>query len=197
MSQKLQTTSRLTTRELCQHLALSYGTLLRWRRRARNGAPLLRRPGPKKLGALPFEQLRWEVQQLVHKKKRTAGSGPLYLKYRDSISRRYLTRLISQQRRNQIQGRRRRLTRITWKEPNLAWSIDATEYPRDKTGRKLWVIATRDLASRYSFEPLVTIDPNAQQVASYLTKLFHRHGLPLFFKRDNGSLFNNQSVNEL
>ena len=197
MSQDIQTTSRLTTRELCQHLALGYGTLLRWRKRARNGAPLLRRPGPKKLGALPFAQLRQEVEHLLHRKKRTAGSGALYTKYRDSISRRDLTGLINQQRRNQIQQRRRHLTRITWKEPNLAWSIDATEYPRDKTGHKLWVIATRDLASRYSFEPLVTLDPSAEQVAAYLLQLFHRHALPLFLKRDNGSLFNNQWVDEL
>jgi hypothetical protein len=197
MSQKIQITSRLTTRELCQHLTLSYGTLLRWRRRATNGLPLLRRPGPKKLGPLPFEKLRQEVGQLLHNKKRTAGSGALYTKYRDLISRRDLSALINQQRRNQTQQRRRNFTRITWKEPNLAWSIDATEYGRDKTGRKLYVIATQDLASRYSFAPLVTIDPSAQQVVAYLRQLFHRHGRPLFFKRDNGSLFNNHSLDEL
>lgn len=197
MSQQIQTASRLTTRELSQRLPLSYATLLRWRRRARHGEPLLRPPGPKKLGPLPFEQLRQEVEQLLHKKKRSGGSGALYTKYREAISRRDLHRLINEQRRHQVQQRRRRLTRISWKEPNLAWSIDATEYGRDKTGRKLYLIATQDLASRYSLEPLVTIDPSAQEVAAYLHQLFQRHARPLFLKRDNGSLFNNQWVDEL
>lgn len=197
MSQTIQTSSGLTTRQLCDHLTLTYGTLLRWRRRARNGLPLLVKPGPKKLGALPFAALREEIEQLIHRKKRTAGSGVLYKRYSDSISRRDLTRLITGQRRQQNAQRRRSCQRVTWKEPNLAWGIDATEYGRDQAGRKLYVIATQDMASRYAFEPLVTMDPSGKQVATHLLGLFRRHGLPLFLKRDNGSLFNNQFVDAL
>lgn len=119
MSQTIQTSSGLTTRQLCDHLALSYGTLLRWRRRARQSLPLLARPGPKKLGALPFAELRHEVEQLVHAKKRTAGSSLLFRRYHHSISRRDLARLITEERQQQSQERRRNFKRITWKEPNL------------------------------------------------------------------------------
>lgn len=197
MSQTIQTGSGLTTRQLCDHLALTYGTLLRWRRRAKNGLPLLARPGPKKLGALPFEELNKEIELLVHNKKRSTGCGLLYQCYKDSISRRDLYRLISQERQKQNEQRRHGYKRVTWKEPNLAWGIDATEYVRDKAGRKLYIIATQDMASRYSFEPLATLSPDGEEVTAHLQKLFRRYGPPLFLKRDNGSLFNNQSVDGL
>jgi hypothetical protein len=197
MSHTIQTHSGLTTRQLCDHLALTYSTLLRWRRRARNGLPLLARPGPKKLGALPFEALRCEVEQLVHGKKRTAGTGVLRAKYQHAISRRDLAQLIMEQRRNQNAQRLHNLKRITWKEPNLCWAIDATEYERDKTGRKLYLVATQDLASHYSFEPLPILSTTGEEVAAHLRRLFRQHGPPLFLKRDNGSIFNNQYVDEL
>lgn len=197
MSQQIQTNCGLTTRQLCDHLALTYGTLLRWRRRAGNGLPLLARPGPKKLGPLPIEELRKEIEQLVHNKKRTAGSGAIYRRMSGAISRRDLIRLVTHERLKQNGQRRRSFKRIVWKEPNLAWAIDATEYGRDQAGRKLYVIATQDMASRYSFEPLLTIDPNGEQVAAHVLELFRQHGPPLFLKRDNGSIFNNQSIDGL
>ena len=197
MSQTIQTSSGLTTRQLCDPIALSYGTLLRWRRRAANGLPLLARPGPKKPGALPFEQLRQEIEELRHRPKRTAGSGVLIRRYQHAISRRDLTGMITQERKALNEHRRRQCKHIAWKQPNLAWAIDATEYGRDQAGRKLFIIATIDLASRYCLEPLTILSPSGEDVVKHLQKLFRRHGPPLFLKRDNGSLFNNQSVDEL
>ncbi len=197
MSHQIQCSSKITNRQLCDRLALPYGTLVRWRRRVKNGLPLLAQPGPRKLGALPFEELRREAALLPHGTKRSAGSGALYTKYSHAISRRDLGQLITRERKSLGEARRRNWKRISWKEPNLAWAIDATEYERDQQGRKLYVIAIQDLASRYCFEPLVTLNAGGQDIADHLRKLFERHGPPLFLKRDNGSAFNNQIVDEL
>ncbi len=84
-----------------------------------------------------------------------------------------------------------------WNQPNLAWAIDATEYGRDQSGRKLFVVAIIDLASRHHFEPFVTFNPRAEDVTGHLRKIFRRHGPPLLLKRDNGSPFKNASLDAL
>lgn len=197
MSQTIQSHARINTRQLCERLGMPYGTYLRWRRRTQRGEPLLARPGPKKLGPLPFDEVRRDIAALVHQGKRSAGSGALHLKYQDAISRRDLQGLISEERKKQKQVRRQQMKRITWKEPNLCWAIDATEYGRDELGRKLYIVATRDLASRYYFEPLVTLSTTGVAVTEHVRALFRRHGAPLVLKRDNGSPFKNESLDTL
>ncbi len=44
----------------------------------------------------------------------------------------------------------------------------------DQSGRKLFLVATQDLASRYCFEPLVTLDPGGHEVTTHLDHLFAR-----------------------
>src|SRR6185437_8497729 len=194
MSQTLQQQTGLSTRQLCAGLALSLSTLRRWQQRAQNGQPLLRQPGPKKTGPLPLEQLRERIRQLPHRHQRTHGTGLLSEQYRNGLSRRDLAVLVRDERDRQKRERRRTLKRIAWKEPNLAWAIDATEYGADQRGRKLIIIATQDLAARYQFPPLLTLKTRGDEVADYLRGLFDRHGAPLFLKRDNGSIFNDRAV---
>lgn len=197
MSHSIKQSTSLSGRQVCTRLALPYSTWLRWQGRARNGQPLLARPGPKKMGPLPFEKLREEVEQLRHGPQRTRGTTRLYQEYKKAISRRDLAGIIRKERESHNDKRRRNWKRITWKEPNLAWGIDATEYGRDRLGRKLFLVATQDLASRYGFEPLLTLDPAGDAVADHLNRLFARHGQPLFLKRDNGGIFNHHLVNQL
>jgi hypothetical protein len=197
MSQTIQQRTGLNGRQLCRRLDLSYATLLRWRRRAESGRPLLARPGPRKLGPLPFEQIRLDVEALRHRRERSAGSTALYHRYRDAISRRELAGLISAQRQKLNGSRRRNIKHVRWKEPNLAWAIDATEYGADHAGRKLSLVPAADMASRFGFDPLVGLDPTGAQVARYLENLFRRHGAPLFLKRDNGSIFNDHAVDKV
>jgi transposase len=197
MSHAIQKNTGLNGRQLCERIALSYSTWSRWQGRSRKGLPLLANPGPKKLGSLPFDQLREEVEQLRHGKKRTRGTTSLYHQYKHAISRRDLTSMVVSQREALKKRRRRKWKRVAWKEPNLAWGIDATEYGRDQQGRKLYLVATQDLASRFAFEPLLTLDLSGLDVADHLCKLFTKHGLPLFLKRDNGGIFNHCRVNEL
>ena len=146
---------------------------------------------------MPFEKLRSDLELLRHGRRRSAGSTALYQQYGSMISRRNLARMIDAHRRQMNGQYRRNLRRVTWKEPNVAWAIDATQYGADRQGRKLVLLPALDLASRFGFEPLVTLDPSGEEVALYLGALFARHGTPLFLKRDNGSLFNNHAVDQL
>lgn len=197
MSRQLQDKSAVSTRQLCHRLQLPYQSLQRWRKRARQGRPLLQKPGPKKVGALPLVQLQEEIAALPHRIKRTPGSGRLHARYRQQISRRAYRKMIAAERRAKTQRHRHRMIRVTWKEPNLAWAIDATEIGRDEMGRKLHLIVVKDLASRHLFEPLVTLQPSGEEVACYLEKLFLLHGPPLVLKRDNGSIFICQEVDAI
>lgn len=196
MSEMIQRKSGLNGRQLCRCLGLPHATLARWRGRAERGLPLLARPGPKKLGPLPFDQIRRDIDALRHRRKRSAGATALYRRHRDSISRRDLAALVAAER-ERLNGRRRQNVRhVRWKEPNLAWAIDATEYGPDGAGRKLVLVPAADLASRFAFGPLVTLEPTGAGVARYLRGLFRRHGAPLFLKRDNGGIFNDRAVDE-
>jgi hypothetical protein len=129
--------------------------------------------------------------------KRTHGTGALYTKYRDGLSRRELALKVEEERGKQRQEKQASKQQLRWKQPNLVWAIDATEYARDGQGQKLWVHAVKDLASRYQLEPLTALESGGVAVAAHLERLFRSHGAPLLLKRDNGSVFNHHAVNEV
>ena len=197
MSQNFQKQTGLKARQLGLRLGVPRTTWQRWHRRGRSEEPLLQKPGPKKLGALSLAAVALEIQALRHGIKRTRGAGALYERHQESLSRRELAIKIKQERQRQNQQKRRRKHRVEWKQPNLVWAIDATEYQRDGQGQRLWVHAIKDLASRYHHEPLTVLESKGSDVAAHLEKLFREHGAPLLLKRDNGSVFNNQAVDDV
>src|SRR5579872_7282089 len=76
-----------------------YATLMRWRRRARQGRPLRQPPGPKKTGPVDWAELYREVASLPHGRRRTAGTAKLCRRLRRSVSRRQVRRLAAQIRK--------------------------------------------------------------------------------------------------
>jgi len=197
MSHEIQSKTGLKARQLGLRLGVPRTTWQRWQSRSKNGDALLHKPGPKKLGPLPLAQLAVEIATMRHRMKRTQGTGALYMKYREGMSRRELAIKVGEERGKQRREKRRRKQRLRWKQPNLVWAIDATEYARDKQGQRLWVHAVKDLASRYQLEPLTALESGGVAVAAHLERLFRSHGAPLLLKRDNGSVFNHQAVNEV
>jgi len=113
------------------------------------------------------------------------------------ISRRDLGQWVQKQRQATNSAQRAAWQSIRWHQPNLAWAIDATEYGKDRHGQRLFLIVIIDLATRYTFESLVTLDPSGAAIAAHLHALFRRHGRPLLLKRDNGSLFNCEPIDQL
>ena len=184
---QLETTKRVTHlswRQLGDELP--YASVMRWRQRQQRGVPVWQAPGPKKSVPLNPAEFYPLLRQLNHGRVRTQGTGELYQKFAESISRRQLAGLVQDYRQDQLAA----MKRIHWLWAGLAWSCDATEYGDD--GHQ--IIPVQDLASRYRFRPLVVNRLDGRQIAAHLESLFRQQGAPLFLKRDNGSPFNHHAV---
>ena len=192
-----QSATRLSGRRLCQRAGLSRATYQRWCHRNRCGQPLLQRPGPPKTGPLPLAEVRAQIQQLVAGPHRTRGTGALCQQYRDGLSRRQLAALVREHRRQQREARRSQLLHLTWFTVQTAWALDATEWGTDQPGVKLQVLAARDLASNYGLGLQAQRQLCGGLVAEYLAQLIHRHGPPLFLKRDNGGVLHTPDVEQV
>jgi transposase InsO family protein len=178
--------SHLSWRQLCNG-QVSYASLMRWRKRQRCSECLWQNPGPKKSLPLDWSGFYQLLGQLPHGRARTHGTGRLYEQFVGSLSRRQLHGLVQDYRQDQLAS----MKRIQWLWPGLAWSVDATEY------EGALIVPVQDLAARYRFGPLVGDRVDGGQIAAHLRKLFVQHGPPLFLKRDNGSPFNSQPVEEV
>jgi|SRR5208283_3289205 len=185
--QAIKAQSQAPWRRLCQELP--YSSVMRWRRRQRLGLPLWQKPGPKKSALLDWSKFYPLLRQLTHRHSRTQGTGALYERFADSISRRQLGYLVQELRQDQLDT----MKHIQWLWSGLVWSVDATEYGPEG----YQIIPVQDLASRYRFQPLVIDQLDGLLIAQHVEKLFRQHGAPLLLKRDNGSPFNNQHMDEL
>jgi transposase InsO family protein len=183
----MKQTNQTSWRELCD--LVPYASVMRWRKRQRLGIPLWQCPGPKKSLPLDWSEFYPLLRQLHHGRVRTQGTSELYERFAQFLSRRQLRSLVQDYRQDQLHS----MKHIYWLWSGLAWSLDATEYGEDGCQ----IIPVQDLASRYRFRPLVSDRLDGRQIAAHLESLFRQHGAPLFLKRDNGSPFNNQHVDEV
>jgi transposase InsO family protein len=185
-------------RTIADAVRLPYQNIARWRMRKREAMPLVRQPGPQKVITPDYGRLKHDIAGLSHGKSRTDGAGALYLRHASSVSRRELQGLIALARHDQNTKERQNLRRIHWNIPNVAWSMDPTEYDqRDEKNNKVHLNQMQDLASRYKFSPMAGSLPCGEEIAGYLTEVFRRLGPPLFLKRDNGGNLNHQAVNDV
>lgn len=183
----MKQTTGLPWRTVCTDVP--YASVMRWRNRQRLNLPVCQSPGLKKTVPLNTAEFYPLLRQLRHGRVRTHGTGELYQQFAEAISRRQLAGLVQDLRRDQLAT----MKRIHWLWAGLAWSCDATEY--GSCGQI--IVPVLDLRSRYRLQPLVTDRLDGHQIAAHLEKLFHRHGAPLFLKRDNGSVFNCQPVDDV
>ena len=180
---------------ICRAIRIPLSTLGRWRRRQKEDRPLLNRPGPKKVAPFDASLLDGEIRLLNHGAKRSEGTIQLYKKYQDTLSRRDLSQMVEQVRREVVAEHRNQLRRIEWLVPGVVWALDGTE---EKLGNEsLHLQNLQDLGSRYKFPPLSGECPVGEEVAGYLSEKFRRFGAPLFLKRDNGGNLNHRMVNEV
>jgi len=182
----MKQSSQSSWRQLCD--LVPYASVMRWRQRQRRGWLLWQCPGPKKSTPLNWTEFYPLLRQLQHGRVRSQGTRVLYERFAQCLSRRELGALVQDYRRNQLHA----MKHIHWLWSGLAWSCDATEY-----GDGWQIIPVQDLASRYRFQPLVSDRLDGRQIAAHLERLFRQHGAPLFLKRDNGSPFNCQQVDEV
>jgi hypothetical protein len=193
-----------TYRELGAAAGTPVRSLLRWCGRQRRGAPLLSVPGPGKFAPLEIGTLVADLLALAHGRKRTAGTGDLWRKFQEQMSRRALQEVVEMLRLEHWRRVKAEQRRITWLTPGLVWSMDDMEMLTRELGLtvpdavKFFWNQVRDLASRYQFAPLVTPAlATGEVVAAHLRRLFDEFAAPLFFKRDNGGNLNEPAVEKL
>ncbi|MCE5228550.1 hypothetical protein LLG95_03000 [bacterium] len=188
----------LSLRAQCLACAVAYSSLMRWKGRIERGEPAVRRPGPAKGRWLDWNRLNEEIIALSHGRHRTAGTGALYRRNRDCISRRDLMRVIHDARARATAEARASKERIDWLKAGVVWSMDDLEISNENGGGKLHVHAVEDVGARFKMPPLVgTRLADGQAVAEHLDSLFRRFGAPLFLKRDNHGNLNGGSVDEV
>ena len=181
---------------ICRAMRIPESTLGRWRRRKKESRPFLNRPGPKKVEPFDPSVLDAEIRLLGHGVKRSVGATTLYSRYRESISRRELSRMVGQVRQDLVADQRRNLRRIEWLMAGVVWAMDGTKYDLGMAG-KIYLYNTQDLGSRYKFPPLAGECPIGEEIAGYLREKFCRFGPPLFLKRDNEGNMNHGAVNRI
>ncbi len=180
---------------ICKTLQLPLASFNRWRCRIWENVVLIKRPGPKKVEA--FDPcLDTEIGLLDHGVKRSAGTIDLYHRYRFSVSRRELGRMVDRVRQDLAVDRRRQIRRIEWLTPGVVWAMDFTEYDLGMAG-KIYLHNTQDLGSRYKFLPMAGGYPVGEEVAGYLSEKFDRYGAPLVLKRDNEGNMNHSAINDV
>jgi hypothetical protein len=180
---------------ICGAIRISLSTLGRWRSRQREARPLLNRPGPKKVEPFDPAFLEAEIRSLDHGAKRSEGTTDLYRRHQETLSRRDLSKMVEQVRREVAADHRNQLRRIEWLTPGVVWALDGTE--EDLGNETLHLQNLQDLGARYKFPPLSGECPLGEEVAGYLSEKFRRFGPPLFLKRDNGGNLNHRVVNEV
>lgn len=184
---------RISLLQLSRLSGYAYSSLKRWCARARSGLSVINKPGPKKADPVNLAQLSQDISHLKHRRKRSHGSGRLHRRYGKQISRRELDSKIHKGRKEHQARQRSHSHRIEWNVPGLAWAVDDTLFSRTQG----WIHTIRDLASRYTLEPITGALAHGEQIAAHLEHLFRIHGAPLVLKRDNGSNLNHAAVNEL
>lgn len=167
-------------------------TYRRWAENLADGQPAVREPGPQPICPYDMEVLMDEVRALAHGRERTRGTGALYEKHRNKITRRKLQQLVAEARDEKNAAKDEATRHMEWLNPGSVWATDTVEI---KIGDKKYYVQTiRDLASRYIITPHLSHVPTDEEVASMLEEAFRKHGAPLFLKRDNGSNENGLAV---
>jgi hypothetical protein len=185
-------------RSICQETGIVYSSFMRWKGRTRRGDLVVNQPGPKKHAFADRNELDERIKQLPHRNKLTLGSGQLYAEYQQCISRREFTSRVRKQRDLVKQEKLKKMRRITWHVPGMAWAMDDTGKRGLPVSHKISLHQVRDLSSRLALSAHLT--PRmlcSEQVADNLEELFWRHGAPLILKCDNGSNLNGDAVRDL
>lgn len=188
-------------RALCRAAGVSYRSLMRWQGLQRQGKPLWAAPGPKKVQPLELTNLLDRLVALAHGRQRTAGTGDLYRRFQDQVSRRVLGEVVALLQRAYTNLQAALQRRIAWQAPGVIWSVDDMELKLAELGlavmepAKVFWNQVRDLSSRRHFPPLATAAlATGAAVAERLRALFEEYGAPLFLKRDNHGNLNNAAV---
>ena len=185
-------------RGLCRDLDLPYSSLMRWKKRQKDGRAAVEQPGPRKTDPLDLSVLYGGIMGLRHGNRRTGGSGALFERFKDQVSRREYYGMVKTVH-GEIEGEKEaQERRIEWLVPGLVWAMDDMEKAWLERYRA-YVLLAHDYGSRYA----VGIQgddtkPNGLVTAAMTERLFEEAGMcPLFLKHDRGSNFMSREMQEV
>lgn len=112
--------------------------------------------------------------------------GRLIEKYKASMSRRSLRKLVRLKRQEIKRERRQALDHIHYNKVSAVWSIDDSMIFRDENGEKMTMHVIRDLSSKYQFVKPSQGVLSGEEVARNLEVQIKKFGAPLFLKSDLG-----------
>jgi transposase InsO family protein len=105
--------------------------------------------------------------------------------------------MLQRYRRLQRQKARRHQSRLEWRQTGTVWAADFKERREPIEGRYGWILAVKDLASRYQLAWLPVAEATAEVVQATYARLFTEHGPPLVLKTDNGGPFKADTTKQL
>ena len=171
---------------------ISASSYKRYKRRIGCGDVPVKKPGVKKVAPIDLQELEQQIKDLDHGKKRSAGTGRLYLANSHGVSRREFNAMVRQARSAHNRESTLALCRVRWLRPDLAWALDGMQF------MGCHVQNLQDLCSLYKFAPMTTYHmPCGQEVAWHLDRHLSRFGPPLFLKRDNGGNLNHRMIDTI
>lgn len=189
---------KVSYRRICKNCRIARSNFYRWVDRIRRNRAPVYPPGPGKLGPpVEVKRIRKELSGLPNKNKRTLGTGELYDKYKESISRRDFQDLVVEVRDEIKQKRRESQKQVICLVPGVIWSMDGTYAGKDIFGYKHDMHVVKDLCSTYNFPPSCSRNISGHQVAAQLEDLFQKYNPPLVMKRDNKTPEDCQVVNRV
>jgi transposase InsO family protein len=105
------------------------------------------------------------------------------------VTRAELADLLVRWRRVHRQRRRQALRVLHWRQPGSVWAIDFSQAPYAVDGAYPYLLAVRDLASKYTLLWRPVVEMTAEATVAALRELFETEGAPLLLKADNGAPF--------
>lgn len=190
--ESIKSSYRVPLASLVSMAKTTLSSYMRWKRRILRGEDPINKPGAKKVQPINLNELKKQIGSLSHGRKRSHGTGQLYLSHQHGISRREFNEMVLKVRRDYNREKAALRCQVLWLRPDLAWALDGLEY------ENCHIQNIQDLCSRYKFAPLTTDShPCGEEIAGHLSRHFTRFGPPLFLKRDNGGNLNHTFVNEL
>jgi transposase InsO family protein len=193
----LHQSARLSWRRQCELLGIAYSSLMRWKGRLHRKEPVLKRPGPKKVGILDYDTLAQRLEALRHGQKRSYGVGSLIRDFGDALSRRGIGLVVQCCRQRAHRAEAESMRRIAWLMARMVWAMDDAMW-LDPSGGTWFFHNIQDLGSRFKFRPVVSSQLiDGEHICANLRHLIHLYGAPLFLKRDGGSNLNHHVVDQL
>jgi transposase InsO family protein len=116
--------------------------------------------------------------------------------FRD-VRRTELQNVLTRYRRLQRRKARRHQSRLEWRQTGTVWAADFKERREPIEGRYAWILAVKDLASRYQLAWQPVEEASAEVVQAMYARLCAEHGPPLVMKSDNGGPFKADATKRL